>query len=336
MDLIDVVALNYMRFNKPRDAKPYLEEFEKKNSFELSGNKDWRDYGKNELEKLEKFGAEIIPFYSKEFPKQLLEIKQKPLLLYVKGSLKEFPIEAIAIVGSRKCTSYGKGVSYKLSYELGKLGVCVISGLAYGIDSEAHRGAIESNGTTIAVLGNGVNEVYPKEHLELYKEIEAKGLLVSEFPLGSKPTKYNFPFRNRLISGLGLAVVVVEAEVKSGSLITAMHALEQGKEVFAVPGNITSKTSMGANELIRDGAIPVLGVEDIIDNIPELKHLSNGAIVYKPSKEEDAILSQIEDGDTFDTILEKVAKEERELLMLLTLLEMKGLIKKASGRYFKA
>ena len=336
MDLIDVVALNYMRFNKPKDAKPYLEEFEKNNSFELNARNDWRNFGKNELEKADRLGVEIVPFYSEEFPRQLLEIKQKPLLLYTKGKLEQFPLEAVAIVGSRKCTSYGKAISYKLAYELGKLGVCVISGLAYGIDSEAHKGAIESNGTTIAVLGNGIDVVYPREHLELYKEIEAKGLLVSEFPLGSKPTKYNFPFRNRLISGLSLAVVVVEAEVKSGSLITAMHALEQGKEVFAVPGNITSKTSMGTNELIRDGAVPVLEVEDIIENIPQLKYLSNSAEVYKPSKEEDMILAQIEDGDTFDTILEKVNKDERELLMLLTLLEMKGLIKKSSGRYFKA
>lgn len=336
MDLIDVVALNYMRFNKPKDAKPYLEEFEKNNSFELDGRNDLRNFGKNELEKADRLEVEIIPFYSEEFPRQLLEIKQKPLLLYTKGRLKQIPLEAVAIVGSRKCTSYGKTISYKFAYELGKLGVCVISGLAYGIDSEAHKGAIESNGTTIAVLGNGVDVVYPREHLELYKEIEAKGLLISEFPLESKPTKYNFPFRNRLISGLSFAVAVVEAEVKSGSLITAMHALEQGKEVFAVPGNITSKTSRGTNELIRDGAIPVLGVDDIIENIPQLKHLSNSAKVYKPSKEEDVILSQIEDGDTFDTILEKVNKDERELLMLLTLLEMKGLIKKSSGRYFKA
>ena len=335
MDLINVVALNYLRFNKPKEAKIYIKEFLENNSFDFKLDKEYIEIAKREIEKAEKLSVKIIPFFHEAFPKSLLNIPDKPLLLYVKGDFKGFNEEAVAVVGSRKCTEYGKSISYKIAYDLGSASVTVVSGLAYGIDSAAHSGAIDANGRTVAVLGSGIDIIYPKDHLNLAKKIENHGFLVSEFPLGTTPLKYNFPFRNRIISGLSLGVVVVEAELKSGSLITASHALDQGKQVFAVPGNITSPSSTGTNALIRDGAIPLLSTSDIFENINALEHLAFKKEEEVLTKEESVVLSAISDGDTFDTLKEKVKLNDGELLFSLTTLEVKRLIKKNAGRFFK-
>jgi len=335
VDLISVVALNYLRFNKPKEAKIYLKKFFENNSLEFDFDKEYLDIAKREIEKAEKLGVKIIPFFEEAFPSSLLNIPDKSLLLYVKGDFKGFTEEAIAVVGSRKCTEYGKSISYKIAYDLGSASVTVVSGLAYGIDSAAHNGAIDANGRTVAVLGSGIDIIYPKDHLNLAKKIENHGFLVSEFPFGTAPVKYNFPFRNRIISALSLGVVVVEAELKSGSLITAGHALDQGKQVFAVPGNITSPSSAGTNALIRDGAIPLLSTSDIFENISTLKHLALKKEEEQLTKEESEILNVLSDGDTFDTLKEKVKLNEGELLISLTTLEVKRLIKKNAGRYFK-
>lgn len=335
MDLLKIVALNYMRFNKPKEAKIYLKEIFEHNSFDFEIEKEFLEFAFKEIEKAEKQNVKIIPYFSEEFPQSLLSIKDRPLVLYVKGDFEGFPEDAIAVVGSRKCTNYGKSISYKIAFDLAREGVNVISGLAYGIDSSAHSGAIDSGGRTIAVLGSGIDVIYPSDHSSLAKRIEENGFLVSEFPFGTMPLKYNFPFRNRIISGLSLGVVVVEAELKSGSLITAMHAIDQGKEVFAVPGNITSPTSEGTNLLIRDGAIPLLSVNDIFESISSLNHIRHRKSEENLSEKECLIMELLEDGDTFDTVKERVNLDDSELLTLLTMLEVKGKIKKNAGRYFK-
>lgn len=334
MDLIDAVALNYYRFFKPSEVKSFLEEFEKGN-FDFELPKDLREVGFKELEKAEKSKVRIIPFFDETFPKSLKVIKEKPILLYVKGHFTGFKDESFGIVGSRKSTPYGEGIAYKVSSELSQLGITVVSGLAYGIDSQAHRGALDNGGNTIAVLGNGALVVYPRGNLSLYRRIEEVSFLISEFPLETKPAQYNFPFRNRLISGLSAGVLVVEATEKSGSLITASYAIEQGKEVFALPQNITNPTSRGTNALIKDGAIPFLDVKDILENV---RIFNKFLLQYNrdlPFDEDKEMLEKIYDGDTFDTLKEKFQMDEKELISKLTLLEVKGLLKKMGGRYFK-
>ena len=173
--------------------------------------------------------------------------------------------KSIAIIGCRECTRYGAENAYKFGYELAKENICVISGFAKGIDTYSHKGAVSAKGKTIAVLGCGLDIVYPPENMELYKQILIQGgAIISEYPLGSKPEKYHFPERNRIISGLSSGVLVIEAKKKSGTMITVDFALEQGREVYAVPGNISSENSYGTNELIKEGAIPVTSINDMI------------------------------------------------------------------------
>ena len=208
-----------------------------------------------------------ISIENKLYPEQLRNIYDAPLKLYVLGNVELLNQKGIAIVGSRNATEYGKEVAMQISKELSKNGINIISGLALGIDTYAHIGNILSNsiGKTIAVLGSGLDKIYPKQNIELaIKIIKEGGCIVSEYPLGTKPEKGNFPQRNRIISGLSRGVLVVEASKKSGALITADFALEQGREVFSVPGTITSVMSEGCNMLIKDGAKVVLSSEDIL------------------------------------------------------------------------
>ena len=201
------------------------------------------------------------------YPEKLRNIYAPPKMLYVLGNEKLLQQKSIAIVGCRDCTKYGIENAYKFGYELATSNICVISGLAKGIDAYAHLGAVRAKGKTIAVLGSGLDVIYPPENAELYKEIIMNnGAIITEYPLGSKPEKYHFPERNRIISGLSDGVLVIEAKKKSGTMITVDFALEQGREVYAIPGNISSESSYGTNELIKEGAIPVTNVNDIILN----------------------------------------------------------------------
>lgn len=209
---------------------------------------------------------EEISINSKEYPEKLKKIYDPPQKLYVLGNKNLLNQNGVAIVGSRKATPYGKKVAYNLAKELSGNGLIVISGLALGIDSYAHIGAIK--GGTIAVIGSGIDNIYPKANIELAREIiRNNGCIISEYSIGIKPEKLHFPQRNRIISGLSEGVVVVEANKKSGALITAEFALEQGKEVFAVPGDIDKEQSEGTNILIQDGAILVTSSKNIIENI---------------------------------------------------------------------
>ena len=226
----------------------------------------WRQFAERECRKLAVSGARLVTFTSPEYPKSLFQINDPPPFLYVKGELR--PVEsAIAVVGSRRATSYGLLTTTRLAEALASHGIAVISGMARGVDTAAHRGALAAGGVTIGVLGCGIDKIYPPENRELFAEMAVKGCLISEFPLGTQPLAENFPRRNRIISGLSRGVLVVEATEKSGSLITAQYALEHGREVFAVPGNITLATCRGSNRLIKQGAKLVDCVEDILEEL---------------------------------------------------------------------
>ena len=207
-----------------------------------------------------------INMNSKYYPERLRNIDSPPKELYCLGNLELLNYKNnIAMIGSRNCSSYGERVAKDFAYNLAKEDICIVSGLAKGIDSFSHIGALNAKGKTIAVLGSGLDNIYPKENIKLVEEIiNNNGLVISEYPLGTKPLKYHFPARNRIISGLSDSILVVEARRNSGTNITVGFALEQGKDVFVIPGNIYSKTSDGTNFLITEGAIPVLSYKDIL------------------------------------------------------------------------
>lgn len=214
---------------------------------------------------LDKNKIKTIKLEDSTYPEKLKEIYNPPKTIYLIGNEKLLNQKSIAIIGCRECSRYGAENAYKFGYELAKENICVISGFAKGIDTYSHKGAVSAKGKTIAVLGCGLDIIYPPENIELYKQILLQGgAIISEYPLGSKPEKYHFPERNRIISGLSRGVLVIEAKKKSGTMITVDFALEQGREVYAVPGNISSENSYGTNELIKEGAIPVTSINDMI------------------------------------------------------------------------
>lgn len=218
------------------------------------------------LKYLEKNQIEIISYKDRKYPQKLREIYDYPISLYVKGNIEKLNEKGIAIVGCRDYSKYGENCAKYFGYNLAKNKINVISGLAKGIDSFSHFGALGANGNTIAVLGNGLDMIYPKENVKLANIIIKKGgAIISEYPLGTKPKKMNFPARNRIVSGMSDGVLVVEAKEKSGTLITVDFALEQGREVYVIPGNINSKNSVGTNRLIKEGAKVVTSFEDIIE-----------------------------------------------------------------------
>lgn len=289
---------------------------------------------------LNKYNIDVITIFDDNYPDGLKYIVDCPKVLYKKGNITKEDNLAIGIVGSRKATSYGKWACERFTKELVKMGVTIVSGLALGIDAIAHKVALEEGGRTIGVLGNGLDTVYPKNNLYLYNEIEKQGAILTEFSLGVKPLAFNFPQRNRIISGLSLGVIVIEAKEKSGSLITAHHAMNQGKDVFALPGNINSIYSGGTNKLIKDGAKPLLDIEDIIEEIFELqmkvRDIKKERIDYSNfSDTEIKIIKILEEGPThMDTISYKTGISISTVISILTILEMKGIIKELSSRTF--
>jgi len=229
-----------------------------------------------ELARLERTGIQLIAFYDDAYPTRLRAIPDPPPTLFIHGTLSSADERAIAIVGSRRASPYGRQVAAELAVGLAQRGITIVSGLALGADAAAHEGALRAGGRTLAVLGGGVDVIYPPEHAALYARVAASGAVISEAPPGSPPVKMSFPIRNRIISGLSLGVVVVEAPEKSGALITARHALDQGREVFAVPGSVNSVQSRGSHQLLRDGARLVESVDDILEEL-------NWHIPAKPS-----------------------------------------------------
>lgn len=234
---------------------------------------DWSKFIdiKAELRFIEKNNISIVTIKDIDYPVYLKEIYDPPVVLYIKGEIIPDDEMMLAVVGARKASSYGINTARNIARQLAEHGITVVSGLARGVDTAAHTGALEGNGRTIAVLGSGINKVYPKENLSLAGKISQTGAVVSEFQIGMDPKPYNFPKRNRIISGLCKGVIVIEAGKYSGSLITARMATEQGREVFSIPGRIDELTSYGTNFLIKNGAKTVVNIEDILEEFPEYK-----------------------------------------------------------------
>jgi len=232
--------------------------------------KEFAERAEGELERVKKIGGDILILDDGSYPSLLREIADPPITLYVRGDWQaclEQP--CVAVIGSRQCSTYGENASQMIARDLASRGVTIVSGLARGIDSAAHKGALQGKGRTVAVLGTGIDGIYPKENSSVVREIlDSGGCLVSQFPLGTPPLKDNFPYRNRIISGLSLGVLIVEASERSGSLITARLAMEQNREVMAVPGNITSSNSYGTNYLIKAGAKLVQQWQDVVAELP--------------------------------------------------------------------
>lgn len=277
---------------------------------------------------------EIRPLEA-DFTEVLASIALMPEMLYFYGKMPENVVKTVAIVGSRHNTKYGEEVAYKMSYELAKRGVIIVSGLAFGIDSIAHRAALDAGGTTVAILGTPINEIYPRAHLSLAKEIlEKGGMIMSEYAPKAKcyPDSSSFLQRNRIISGLSDVVVVIEAAERSGSLNTASHALEQGKEIFAVPGNITNPYSVGCNKLIKQGATPYTELDDILRVLfPEqfLKKRSKKSqlLLFGDSEEETKILQALMGGlRNGEEIISKTSLSVGVFNETITLLEIKGIV----------
>ena len=230
-------------------------------------NVDIRNQVQKHLQYMQKNNIDIISISDEEYPSILREIYSPPICLYIRGDKKALCGNNISIIGCRDCSEYGKRIAQKLAYDLSQENINIVSGLAKGIDEYSHLGAVYANGKTIAVLGNGLDVIYPKENKYLVEKIlERKGAIISEFPLGTKPEKMNFPLRNRIISGLSTKTVVVEAKKKSGTIITVDFALEQGRDVYVVPGNIDAPNSEGTNDLIKQGAKVITSYKDIIED----------------------------------------------------------------------
>jgi len=233
----------------------------------LARKEQLRSSADDELIRLERFGGQAILYGEACYPELLRQTAQPPPVLYACGRSELLAEVSVGVVGSRAATSYGRRVSHKLGKDFARAGVCVVSGLAVGIDAEAHSGCMEGGGATIGVLGCGLDVVYPWKNHGLYKRIRSEGLLVSEYPLGTNPEGFRFPARNRIIAGLSLGIVVVEASKKSGSLITVQYALEEGREVFAVPGQIDSARSAGAHWLVQQGASLIVSADDVLEHL---------------------------------------------------------------------
>lgn len=298
----------------------------------------WRTI-ETELRKISQTGVRLITRLDAEYPENLTHLHDPPPFLYVRGSLLPEDRLAIAIVGSRFASAYGRGVARDLARGLTEKGVTVVSGLARGVDVEAHRATLEAKGRTIAVLGSGVDVIYPSEHRSLAADIPSHGAVISEFALGSKPDAVHFPYRNRVISGLTLGTVVVEAAENSGSLITARCALEQNREVFAVPGVITSVRSRGPHRLIKDGAKLVENVEDILQEIaPGLMRTSTAPTTepQPPLEPHEALLLRQFEHDPLhvDRLIAKSGLTPARVLEVLLGLELKGLVTQLPGTHF--
>jgi DNA processing protein len=288
------------------------------------------------LDEVKKKDIIILDFWSDNYPFLLKEIINPPVVLFIKGKWKNYELP-IAIVGTRHPSGYGEQATKLLATELGRLGFTIVSGMARGIDSIAHKYAILSEANTVAVLGSGVDVVYPPENHKLYEKICENGAVISELEPQVLPYAFNFPLRNRIISGISLATIVTEAGLKSGSLITARYAIEQNKMLFSVPGEIFSKRSQGTNKIIAEGASILTGIEDILLKFyPDMKKVQQITIEEKRSlsDEETLVLHTMEGETCFDELVEKTGIEAKELSEILTDLELSGVVKRSGGNIF--
>jgi DNA processing protein len=296
------------------------------------------DFVEKELRKAETANVRFLTLYDPDYPDGLRQIHAAPIVLYVKGGFEAADKYAISIVGSRSSSEYGMQIAEKMACTLSLSGLTVVSGMARGIDTASHKGALRAAGRTVAVLGSGIDVPYPYSNKELMRSIESSGAVVSEFPFGTGPNKENFPRRNRIISGLSLGVVVIEATLDSGSLITVGYALDQGKEVFAVPGNVTSVNSRGTNDLIKRGARLVESAEEVIEELgPLLKGILREDRKPPPemNEEEQAVHSCLDtEPKHIDLITRGIQMTSGRALSVLLSLELKGLVRQSNGKYF--
>ena len=371
--MIDWISLNMTPGVGPRAATKLLESFGsaanvfharrtqleslriRPETIESILKREFHEKAEGELNNVKALGGDVLILDDGSYPALLREIADPPITLYVRGNWQAcFDQPCVAVIGSRMCSTYGENASEMLARDLASRGICIISGLARGIDTAAHRGAIRGGGRTIAVLGTGIDGFYPKENRRLVDEIiEAGGAIVSQFPLGTPPLKDNFPYRNRIISGLTLGVVLIEATERSGSLITARLAMEQNREVMAVPGNITSRNSVGTNYLIKSGAKLIQQWQDVVAELPsEISaailpptiEKANGK--YESTKLEvaPADLSEIErkiwtllspdDSAHIDGLLEQSGLSFGDLNSALVGLDLKDLIRVLPGKNY--
>ncbi len=334
-------------FDAPIASLQKIDRITLKTARNIKSFDNWATIDK-ELDLAGRLNVSIITSDSPLYPRLLLNIYDFPPILYVRGTLSDQDIN-VAVVGSRRASTYGRFTTERLCRELAMKGVTVVSGMARGIDSAAHAGAIAGKGRTIAVLGSGIDVIYPPENRKLFEKIAENGAVITEFPFSTQPLASNFPTRNRIISGLSLGVVVVEANEKSGSLITARVALEQGRDVFAVPGSIDSPGTKGTHRLIREGAILVENTYDILEEIaPQVNFSSTTA---EPSAEnpiqdhamksealqadEKAILTLIDKKPVhIDTLAADSGIKVHDVLSILTSLELGGYIEQLPGKKF--
>lgn len=298
-------------------------------------------FAREQLKRLNATNGRIVTIWDKEYPDLLKKIYDPPALLYVLGSFHPEDRNSVAIVGTRHPTQYGKQVAETLTRDLARLGITIPSGLARGIDTVVHQTTLHAGGRTIAVIGSGLDVPYPPENKKLMERIAGHGAIVSEFPMGAKPDASNFPRRNRIVSGLSLGTVVIESGEDGGAMITASIALDQNREVFAVPGSITEKRSAGPNKLIRDGKAKL--VTTIDDIVVELKHHLRGILPQERKSEPEVELTLFErklvdvlgpDPQQIDSVAEAAGLSISDALVNLLSLEFKGLVRQLPGKQF--
>ncbi len=300
-----------------------------------------------EIKKAEDLGVRILTLFDDDYPKNLKEIYDPPYVLYVKGDFIDADENAVGIVGSRGASYYGLSCAQSFASKLSSFGLTIVSGMARGIDTASHRAALNAGGRTIAVLGSGLNNIYPPENEGLFAEIAQHGAVISQFSLDTPPAACNFPIRNRIISGLSRGVLVVEASSKSGALITARYALEQDREVFAVPGKVSSPTSSGTNDLIKQGARIVTEPEEILAELKaNLKLNPAQARSCGDQEKEDGILNSLDTKESrvfrilsdepkyIDSICLETGLDVSACLFLLTQLELRGIVRQLPGKVF--
>ncbi|MFP5265148.1 MAG: DNA-processing protein DprA [Blastocatellia bacterium] len=366
--ILDWVALSFVTGVGSRTAAMLIDEFGspaacfeagraalesfglKREAIEAIKSPEPRARARQQLEDVARISGEVIALEDERYPPLLRETYDPPIVLYARGDLaRALAQPAVAIVGSRHCSTYGRNVAEMLSRELSERGVTVVSGLARGVDSAAHLGALEGGGLTVAVMGTGLDTIYPKENRRLADRITEQGALVTEFPLDTPPLPQNFPFRNRVISGISLGVLVVEGAERSGSLITARMAYEQGREVFAVPGNITSSKSFGPNHLIKDGGKLVQSWRDVVEEFPAEAKASILASERVEKRAEQLSIDEVALSDSerllltllkedapihIDELISRAGLSPGELMGALLRLEMTDRVRQLPGKSF--
>ena len=337
IEIVEKIKSPQMLYNiEEKEAISIMKLNEKEREAFAAHKKNWAL--EKEYEKLQISKAVCIPYQSKQYPEQLKQIKYPPYALYVKGKLPDENKPSVAIVGARKCTPYGREITKWYAQELAKAGVQIISGMAYGIDETAQNEVVKNGGNSFAVLGCGANICYPREQFELYMELQEKGGIISEFGLSQPPLAQHFPARNRIISALSQIVLVMEAKERSGSLITSDMALEQGKDVYALPGPVNSEYSRGCHRLIAQGAGILLSPEEIIEELGIYRQQITSKLFHNEKKletKEELVYSCL---DLLPKGIEKIQAEVKmdisDLVRCLIALEMKGLVREVAKNHY--